>query len=545
VPGERNDFLGWCEKGPLTRENDGCQAVMIPEPEDTFSMPSSHVVLDQVDVMFDDERAVASAGLLLPATLAERLGIEPAADQLLDLGDRPGAARPGRKLLTLVHAMIAGGDCIDDVELLRCGSTQAVLGHRVMAASTVGTFLRAFTFGHVRQLDKVTGEILSRAWAAGAGPDDGPLTVDVDSTICEVHGSHKQGACYGYTHRLGYHPLLATRAGSGEVLHARLRKGSANTARGILRFGDELIARLRRADSSGELTFRMDSGFWSAKLIRRLRRHRVRYSITVRQTKTVRAAIAAIGEAAWVDIAYQPGGVAQVAETPYRGDRLIVRRVRNHGDQPQLFPTWRYHAFVTNRVGTMTELDADHRCHAVCELAIRDLKAGAGLAHLPSGQFNANAAWLLAATLAHNLLRWTATLGLSAHDQQLVAKTIRRTLLVLPGRLTRSARQWTLHLPIGWPWAHSFTMALAPGSQEGGPGRCPLDPGHRLASAQPRRALQRPGRRLLRQAPVPSGLPGPTGPATRAHGPQGHPGAISGLTTSQVQAGRAAQGIFT
>jgi hypothetical protein len=346
------------------------------------------------------------------------------------------------------------------VELLRCGSIQTVLGHRVMAASTVGTFLRWFTFGHLRQLDRVCGELLARAWAAGAGPGDGPLTVDVDSTICEVHGYHKQGACYGYTHRLGYHPLLATRANTGEVLHTRLRKGSANTARGILRFVDELIARLRRAGACGELTLRMDSGFWSAKLIRRLRRHRVRYPIAVRQTKTIRAAIAAIPEAAWVPIAYQPDGVAQVAETDYRGDRLIVRRVRNHGDQAQLFPTWRYHAFVTNRVDTTTRLDADHRRHAVCELAIRDLKAGAGLAHLPSGQFNANAAWLLAATLSH-LLRWTATLGLGVGDQQTVAKTLRRTLLVLPGRLTRSARRWTLHLPAGWPWAHSFTMALA------------------------------------------------------------------------------------
>lgn len=424
-------------------------------------MRSSHVVLDQVDITFDDPRAVAHAGLLLPATLAERLGIEQAADQLVDLGDRTGAARPGRKLLTLVYAMVAGGDCIDDVELLRCGSTASVLGHRVMAASTVGTWLRAFTFGHVRQLDRVTGEILTRAWAAGAGPGDGPLVVDVDSTICEVHGYHKQGACYGYTHRLGYHPLLATRAEDGEVLHARLRKGSANTARGILRFVDELVARLRRAGATGELTLRMDSGFWSAKLIARLRAHRVRYSITVRQTKTIRAAIAAIPEAAWVPIAYTPEGVAEVAEAGYRGDRLIVRRVRNHGDQQQLFPTWRYHAFVTNRVETMTCLDADHRRHAVCELAIRDLKAGAGLAHLPSGRFAANAAWLLAATLAHNLLRWMATLGLGSHGEQLVAKTLRRTLLALPGRLTCSGRQWMLHLPAGWPWAHSFAMALA------------------------------------------------------------------------------------
>ena len=424
-------------------------------------MRSSHVVLDQVEITFDDPRAVAHAGLLLPATLAERLGVEQATDRLVDLGDRSGAARPGRKLLTVVHALVAGGDCIDDVEGLRCGSTASVLGHRVMAASTVGTWLRSFTFGHVRQLDKVTGEILSRAWAAGAGPGEGPLTVDVDCTICEVHGYHKQGAGYGSTHRLGSHPLLAFRANSGQVLHARLRKGSANTARGILRFVDELVARCRRAGAVGELTVRMDSGFWSAKLIKRLRRHRVRYSITVRQTKTVRAAIAAIPEAAWVQIAYQPGGIAQVAEVRFKGDRLIVRRVRNLGDQQQLFATWRYHAFVTNRVGTMLELDADHRHHAVCELAIRDLKAGAGLAHLPSGQFNANAAWLLAATLAHNLLRWTATLGLGVRGQQTVAKTLRRTLLVLPGRLTRCARRWTLHLPAGWPWAHSFQMALA------------------------------------------------------------------------------------
>jgi hypothetical protein len=424
-------------------------------------MRSSHVALDQVEIAFDDPRAVAHAGLLLPATLAERLGIEQATDQLVDLGDRPGAARPGRKLLTLVHALVAGADCIDDVELLRSGATGSVLGHQVMAASTVGTFLRSFTFGHVRQLDQVTGELLGRAWTAGAGPGEGPLTVDVDSTICEVHGYHKQGACYGYTHRLGYHPLLAFRAGSGEVLHARLRKGAANTARGILRFCDELIARLRRAGASGELTLRTDSGFWSAKLIKRLRAHRVRYSITVRQTKTVRAAIAAIPDAAWVPIAYPPHGVAQIAETSYRGDRLIVRRVRNQGDQAQLFATWRYHAFVTDRVGTTVWLDADHRRHAVCELAIRDLKAGAGLAHLPSGRFAANAAWLLAATLAHNLIRWTATLGLSVGDQQTVAKTLRRTLLVLPGRLTRSARQWMLHLPAGWPWAHTFQMALA------------------------------------------------------------------------------------
>jgi len=165
-------------------------------------MTSSHT-LDQLDTRFDDTHAIANAGLLLPATLAERLGIEQAADALIDLGERAGAAHPGRKLLTLVHTMIAGGDCIDDADLLRCGATSRVLGHRVMAPSTLGTFLRAFTFGHVRQLDRLTEQVLARAWGAGAGPGDGPMTIDLDSTICEVHGDHKQGAAYGYTHTLG------------------------------------------------------------------------------------------------------------------------------------------------------------------------------------------------------------------------------------------------------------------------------------------------------------------------------------------------------
>jgi Transposase DDE domain group 1 len=365
-------------------------AAVIPDQKGAFSMGSSHT-LDQLDICFDDTHAVANAGLLLPATLAQRLGIEQAADALIDLGERAGAHRPGRKLLTLVHSLLVGGDCIDDADLLRCGQTASVLGHRVMAPSTLGTFLRSFTFGHVRQLDRLAEQLLMRAWAAGAGPGDGPITIDLDSTVCEVHGYHKQGATYGYTRKLGYHPLLASRADTGEVLHARQRTGRANTARGTARFVDELAGRVRRAGASGELTMRMDSGFWSAKTIRACRRHRIRYSITVRQTTPIRAAIQAIDEAAWVDIVYPDGGLAQVAETRYQGDRLIVRRTRLVGEQAELFPNWRYHAFVTDRVGTAVELDADHRRHAVVELCIRDLKAGVGLRHCPSGKFAANA----------------------------------------------------------------------------------------------------------------------------------------------------------
>jgi hypothetical protein len=270
----------------------------------------------------------------------------------------------------------------------------------------------------------------------------------------------QQGAAYGYTHRLGYHPLLATRADSGEVLHARQRTGRANTARGTARFVEEVTGRVRRAGASGPLTMRMDSGFWSAKTIKTCQRHRIRYSITVRQTKPIRAAIATIKEDAWVDIVYPDGGLAQVAETRYRGDRLIVRRTRLTGAQAELFPNWRYHAFVTDRVGTTVELDQDHRRHAVVELCIRDLKAE-GLRHHPSGKFAANAAWLVAATLAHNLLRWIAAIGLGTRGELVVAKTLRWTLLNLPGRITRSARQLVLHLPAGWPWAAWFELALA------------------------------------------------------------------------------------
>jgi hypothetical protein len=333
-----------------------------------------------------------------------------------------------------------------------------------MAPSTLGTFLRSFTFGHVRQLDRLAEQLLGRAWAASAGPGDAAMTIDLDSTVCEVHGYHKQGAAYGYTHKLGDHPLVATRADSGEVLHARQRTGRANTARGAARFVDELAARVRRAGASGELTMRADSGFWSAKTIRACRRHQLRYSITVRQTTPIRQAIQAIqaiDETAWVDIVYPDAGLAQVAETRYKGDRLIVRRTRLVGEQAELFPNWRYHAFVTDRVGTAVWLDQDHRRHAVVELCIRDLKAGVGLRHCPSGKFNANAAWLQIATLPHNLLRWVARIGLGVREGLVVAKTLRRTLLALPGRITRSARRSTLHLPAGWPWAPWFELALA------------------------------------------------------------------------------------
>jgi len=273
------------------------------------------------------------------------------------------------------------------------------------------------------------------------------------------------------THKLGYHPLLATRADTGEVLHARMRKGSANTQRGAVRFIDELIARVRRAGGSGELTVRVDSGFWSNDTIVALNRLNVRYTMAVRcGTKGIADAITAIPDTAWREIDYTPDGQAQVADCAYttgKGKhavtrRLVVRRTRlTAAAQQRLWPDWRHHAFLTDLTAPAVEVDRFHRHHAVVELAIRDLKEGAGLEHVPSGNFHANSVWLQCTVLAHNLIRWTTILGGAHIDNQLiVARTIRTRLLALPGRIVNRAGRPTLRLPIDWPWAKSFITAL-------------------------------------------------------------------------------------
>ena len=414
---------------------------------------------DATRVVFDDERVVANAGVLLPAVLAERLGIEALVDRTVDLGERAGAANAGRKVMTLVSAMALGADCIDDCDVLRSGQTRAVLGHRLAAPSTLGTFLRAFTFGHVRQLDRVLAESLSRAWTAGAGPGDQPLIVDVDSFVGEVYGYDKQGAGYGYTHKRGYHPIIATRAGTGEVLHIRARKGSANTSRGALRFVEELIPRIARAGATGPRLLRADSGFWNHKIMARLQAAGWLYSIGVRQQKHIKAAITGIPEQDWQTLEdYPEGGEAQIAQTMLGRQRLIIRRTRLVGAQAELWPDWRHFAFLTNRTEALEQVEAEHRQHAVVELTIRDLKDQA-LAHFPSGKFTANAAWTVIAALAHNLLRWTTLIGLP--DTIIpTARTIRRRLLTVPGRITRTARTVTLRMPARWPWQTDFLAAL-------------------------------------------------------------------------------------
>jgi hypothetical protein len=432
-------------------------------------MRSSHS-LDRLDVAFDDDRLVADAGLLLPATLVAHLGLRELVDEHLDLGDRPGRANAGDKLLTLVLSALAGGDCIDDANALRSGGTGRILGFSVKAASTLGTFLRSFRWGHVRQLDRVSREVLKRAWAAGAGPGSEPFTIDLDSTICETYGLAKQGARHHtYTHVRGYHPLLAIAAGTGDVLMARLREGRANTARGAGHFLRETIGRVRHAGATGELTVRADSGFYAHAVVAVCRRMGVRFSITIRQSPATRRLIEAIPDDAWTPIPYWIDGGADVAETTYvpfadqNGAlpvRLIVRRVRpTPGSQLALLTLYDYHAFITDRDGATLELEADHRRHAEIENAIRDLKYGMALNHLPSGKFAANGAWLAVQVMAHNLARWTARIGLGAGI--VTTKTLRRRLFGLAGRLTRSARRLTLHLPARWPWAIGWSMALA------------------------------------------------------------------------------------
>lgn len=429
--------------------------------------------VDRLEIAFDDDRLVADAGLVLPALLASRLD----AKRVLDVAitsecDPVVAQQSGSKALTIAFAMLAGADAIDDCDRLRAGATGAVLGVEPRAASTLGKWLRRFGFGQVRQLDAACGELLSRAWRAGARPDR--LVIDLDSSISEVHGAAKRGAEYGHTHKLGYHPLFATSAETGDVIHARLRRGAANTQYGVKRFFEETIARCRRAGHTDAFLVRADSGFVNYELLRAILRHGGDYSIATPMRTDVRAAVEAIADDAWQPISY-PAGQAAIAETTIRVAakhrrgrqplpaqlRVVVRRVLNHDPadaQQPLFSEYRYFPILTSRTDDIALVEAEHRDHARIELVIRDLK-DAGLAHLPSGRMYANMAWLVLATLAHNLQRWTAILGL--HERRITQhRTIRNRYLAIPGRLVTHARQLRLRLPTSWPWRHQFLTAI-------------------------------------------------------------------------------------
>ena len=460
--------------------------------------------LDRVEVSFDDDRLVGDAGLIAPATLAQHLGLRELFETRVDLGDAPGRANVGHKAMTVIHAVLADADSIDDTDVLRAGATGAVLGHGVAAPSTIGTFLRSFTWGHSRQIDAVAAEVLARAWSAGAGPGDTSVTIDVDSSIVETYGLAKQGGTrFTYTHVRGYHPLFATMAATSDVIHTRLRAGNSHTARGAAGFLAETFARARKAGASGPLTLRADSGFYSRAVVDACTKANVAYSVTVKLSKSLHGLISKIPEADWTPIPYFVDDGADVATCDYRAfsgkktitTRLVVRRTKpTPGSQLALLVDYSYHAFITNRTGDTVSLDADHRRHAVVENVIRDLKYGVGLNHLPSGRFGANAAWLGLNVIAHNMANWTVRIGgldtsdnvpldddvtatgtipadgipapTPGHDRPkrksfVATDTFRRHHLRMPGRIASSSRKLTLHLPKRWPWANEFTTMLA------------------------------------------------------------------------------------
>lgn len=422
---------------------------------------------------FTETNLMPNAGLLPAAMLAQRIGLPELFDERLQLHKH--GVSSGSKALTVIGSMLAGGDSIDDTAMLRAGAASSLFDD-TRAPSTIGTWLRAHKWSNVRQHDAISRELLARLWAAGAGPADltAPLTFDLDSSIVGVYGRGKQGAAFGYTKVRGYHPQFATCAQTGMVLFSRLRGGSAGSARGVKSFLTETVSRVRNAGATGQLTVRADSAFYSKAVLHTAVKFDVRFSVTVRQDNRIRAAIDAIDESAWQPIPYwlstpEVSG-ADVAETTYTAFsggankdaiavRLIVRRVRpTPGSQLALFTTWDYHAFVTNRDGDFLELEADHRRHAIVEQRIAELKS-AGLAHMPSGKFDANAVWLALTVMAHNLGRAIGHLAGAELDTATIA-TLRRKVFTVPGRLISSARRLTVKLPESWPWATAIDAAI-------------------------------------------------------------------------------------
>jgi len=429
-----------------------------------------------VTAVFDDPNLVSCAGLAPVLQLAERAGLQRLVADLVKI-DKPAGCNPELKMPALVAGMVAGADSIDDMGLLRHGAMRRLFTG-VRAPSTLGTFLRSFTFGHVRQLDAVASRLLiSLAAQAPLLPGADVLAyVDIDDTLKQTYGYAKQGAGRGYTGIKGLNALLAivsTPTSAPVIAAARLRKGSTNSARGADRFVADALITARKAGATGTLVLRADSAFYGHDVIAAALRQGACFSITARQDKAVSKAISMIGEQAWTTIKYTNAifdeqqqrwiSDAEVAEIDYTAftsrpkakhvhARLIVRRVKdmNPLHQSELFTAYRYHAVFTNSPLQMLAAEKAHRAHAIVEQVIADLKNGP-LAHLPSGHFWANSAWLVCATIAFNLTRTAGALASIFHARATTG-TIRAQLITVPGRLARSARRLTLHLPTGWPW---------------------------------------------------------------------------------------------
>jgi hypothetical protein len=435
---------------------------------------------------FDEPNLVSAAGLAPVVALAERAGLHELTERHLSV---PGSAgsNPGVKVTALVAGMVAGADSIDDMAVLRHGAMSRLFAG-LRAPSTLGTFLRAFTFGHVRQLDAIAARFLvglaDRVPGVVAGAE-AVAYVDIDDTVRATYGSAKQGAGYGYSRVKGLNLLLATLctpSAAPLIVATRLRAGATNSARGAARLVTDALTTARRAGVSGLLTLRADSAYYGAAVVAATRRAGARFSITARMDPAVKRAIGAIPDDAWTPIKY-PKAVwdedearwvsdAQVAEVPFTAftsrrksehvtARLIVRRVKRlnpasvQAGQGELFAIWRHHAVFTDSPLEMLAAEASHRDHAVIEQVIADLKDGP-LAHLPSGRFNANGAWAVLAAVAFNLTRAAGTLA-SRHHAKARTGTIRTQLITVPARIATTARRLHLHLPQRWPWQDAYT----------------------------------------------------------------------------------------
>ncbi|GAA1933935.1 IS1380 family transposase [Streptantibioticus ferralitis] len=463
-------------------------------------MQSSHAA-GAVDAAFDEANLIADAGLVPVVRLAERTGLPRLADEAIRIAAtrNGGGANPTPKVMSLVAAMCAGADSIEDADRLRHGA-MPVAFHGVRAPSTLGTFLRSFTHGHVLQLHAVHRKFLA-ALAAHTPmvPDaDQVAFIDIDSTHKQVFGRAKQGAQIGRFKAVRtLHPLLATictPATQPVIAAVRLRQGKSADARGAPRFVTEAIATAVEADCTGVRILRADSKFYSADVVAACHRKRTHFSISTGMNPSIQRAIAGIEEEAWRPIRYPRAVVdpdtgvlisdaeVEVAEIPaytaFVGRpkaeqvtaRLIVRRVvdlakpATVGEQGELFPVWRYHPFFTDSPHQTLQAERAHRHHAIIEQVIADGKAGP-LAHLPSGHFNANAAWLTCWAISYNLLRAAGTLA-GAFYAKATTATIRQRIICVPARLARSGRRLTLHLPEPWhrqaAWLHLFRAVHAP-----------------------------------------------------------------------------------
>lgn len=445
-------------------------------------MQSCHAAA-AVDVAFDEPNLIADAGLVPVVALAERIGLPDLVAEHVKIAGAANSAgaNPGAKVLSLLAGMVAGADSIDDVDRLRHAGNGQVFD-AIRAPSTLGTFLRAFTHGHVQQLNTVLRQsliALARHTPLLPGAQE-VVFVDVDSTHRQVYGYAKAGAAVGRLKgKKTLHPLLATACtpiAAPVLVAVRLRKGKAADVRGAARFLAEALATVRAIAPTARVVVRADSQFYTADVAATAARYGAAVSLTTGTNPSVNAAIAAIGEDAWTPIHYPDAFIdtdtgelisdAEVAETGYTAftsrpnnqqvtGRLIVRRVKrlnptSASGQDGLFDTWRHHAVFVTSGFEMLQAEGQHRGHAIVEQVIADAAASA-LAHLPSGVFTANAAWAVLWALAHNLTRAAGALASMFHARATTA-TIRAHLINVPARIARSARRLTLHLPERWPW---------------------------------------------------------------------------------------------